>query len=555
MRIVFISLFILLMINDSWSTSQDDLGQHVVVQRSLPPDDRVITAFDSLLSKEIISFLRSYVMGQVRWEVRGHEPEHCTLVTETGQTDCQNSAASSIPWTGRLDPLWFSQTRTWKRLVEAISYATNDSSPTVYPFSIQSEVLRRGDNIAPRVVASSPYSREYALRIFLVSEWRKDDYGDMSFYVSSLQNRTKGSKYDIVLTVRPHPGRVVFWDASIPTLYRPPSMGYLEDLLSVSIQLTTSKEKFEAACKDWQELEEQKEQLLKQSFPHLSDSVGQLSLDNHLTRQFTDTEGRKVKIYDGVFEGVHLEALRSYLLSYPITNSQGYNLEQYELSDNVAWLKNFDEFDFQKSSTWDVLSQVATHATGKQRAWFPYDVSLNIVRSGDHTRLHEDCEEWEDEFTMVVYMNPDLGQGDYGETIFYNTKPLDAYSKKLYEGISLRDYDAFAAINPRFGRLVIFDGHIPHSARPPSTGYTKPRFSFAVKLAVSRKTAIIKKLREHIEDFGIPEDDLLDEIEEATFHQRDLDRSEEWLENKFRDLKHQLKEGNRRNLQRLREAL
>lgn len=194
MKTLSIALCILLVMKDCHSTSTDDLGQHIVVRESLAPDNQVVIAFDSLLSEETISSLRSFVLNHVRWEVRGHESQHCPSDIQRGEgaTDCQDSAASNIPWVGKMDPLWFSQTHTWKRLVEAASYATNGSGPALYPYHIRSEVLQRGDNIAPQAVASSPYSREYAFRIFLVPEWRMDDYGDMSFYVPSLQNRTKG---------------------------------------------------------------------------------------------------------------------------------------------------------------------------------------------------------------------------------------------------------------------------------------------------------------------------------------------------------------------------
>ena len=51
--------------------------------------------------------------------------------------------------------------------------------------------------------------------------------------------------------------------------------------------------------------------------------------------------------------------------------------------------------EFPRSGAWEVMSQVANYAAGGAKTWFPYDVSVNVVRSADHTRVHEDCEEWE----------------------------------------------------------------------------------------------------------------------------------------------------------------
>ena len=57
-------------------------------------------------------------------------------------------------------------------------------------------------------------------------------------------------------------------------------------------------------------------------------------------------------------------------------------------------------------------------------------------------------------------------------------------------------YDLFAALRPKFGRIVIFHGAIPHSARPPSTDYHGIRYSFAVKLSATEQIAKVKALRE-----------------------------------------------------------
>ena len=39
-----------------------------------------------------------------------------------------------------------------------------------------------------------------------------------------------------------------------------------------------------------------------------------------------------------------------------------------------------------------------------------------------------------------------------------------------------------AAVKPRYGRIVMFRGIIPHSARPPSPEYHGARYTFACKV-------------------------------------------------------------------------
>ena len=45
-------------------------------------------------------------------------------------------------------------------------------------------------------------------------------------------------------------------------------------------------------------------------------------------------------------------------------------------------------------------------------------------------------------------------------------------------------------VRPRYGRSVIFEGLIPHAARPPSPAFKGPRYSFAVKMAKTPARAL-----------------------------------------------------------------
>ena len=81
----------------------------------------------------------------------------------------------------------------------------------------------------------------------------------------------------------------------------------------------------------------------------------------------------------------------------------------------------------------------------------PYDMTVNHIRRTDVTIIHEDCDKDGDvEYTNLIYLNPNWNPDNHGETIF------------------LQEDDFLTAITPKFGRYVIFDGRIGHSARPSS---------------------------------------------------------------------------------------
>ena len=60
----------------------------------------------------------------------------------------------------------------------------------------------------------------------------------------------------------------------------------------------------------------------------------------------------------------------------------------------VGYLVNALQFQvesFRKTAMWprlEALCEFVSNHTG----WYPYDVALNYVRSGDHTRIHPDSE-------------------------------------------------------------------------------------------------------------------------------------------------------------------
>jgi len=98
----------------------------------------------------------------------------------------------------------------------------------------------------------------------------------------------------------------------------------------------------------------------------------------------------------------------------------------------------------------------------------PYDVHrayTNVASYGDMLFAHTDCLPDQRDLTALWYL---CGEWDIewgGETLFFD----DAG-------------EVGAAVLPKPGRLVVFDGRIRHVGRPPNRICYHPRYTFALKL-------------------------------------------------------------------------
>ena len=75
---------------------------------------------------------------------------------------------------------------------------------------------------------------DLVVRISLNKDFRKNDYGETVFY------KDDG---EILAAVYPRMGRMIVWNASIPFIFKPPAMTYVQAQFDVIVRLTTSKEK------------------------------------------------------------------------------------------------------------------------------------------------------------------------------------------------------------------------------------------------------------------------------------------------------------------------
>lgn len=94
-----------------------------------------------------------------------------------------------------------------------------------------------------------------------------------------------------------------------------------------------------------------------------------------------------------------------------------------------------------------------------------YSSYINVLRYGNSPGIHVDAPYFvEDNQTVLVYLNPVWDPQWGGETIFFD-----------------EDLDAREIVQPRPGRVLIFDGRIPHTGRPPEPKFMFNRYIIAYK--------------------------------------------------------------------------
>ena len=94
-----------------------------------------------------------------------------------------------------------------------------------------------------------------------------------------------------------------------------------------------------------------------------------------------------------------------------------------------------------------------------------YSSYVNVLRHGNSPGIHVDAPHHvESNKTVLVYMN-DVWHPEWGgETVFFD-----------------HELDAKYLVAPRPGRIVIFDGRIPHTGRTPTPKFMYNRYILAYK--------------------------------------------------------------------------
>ncbi|XP_054768909.2 uncharacterized protein LOC129276552 [Lytechinus pictus] len=412
-------------------------------------DGRPVEIFDDVLDFRLMTTLQDYSNLVAEWEF--------------------NSRDGPSPWSASLDPGPFENSLFISVMKGLVSSTMGVDRTTLKIFSISINVFRRGDHIK-LTRDNTGEEKEYSVVLYFNHYWRKNDYGELLFYEDN---------NDTFVALSPKYNRAVVWDSSVGYIMKPPSMDFKQGMMSLKMSFTMNATK-ESEVRQRRQLHfEEKAKARETLFSEMKGSKVKSIEDvaNCLTKNYTTSQGKRLYIFDGLFDADDLMKLREFVPKH----GTFYYDDSLDLdSDNVQWIAGFPIESYVQGKMWTPTQKVAEFISGTDQ-WYPYDVSCNLLRTYDHTRIHEDCEIREKEWTFLVYLTDDWSEDKYGETTFLH-----------FNGHSS---EPVISVLPRFGRVVIFEGIIPHSARPPSPIYRDSRLTFVAKLSINERAARVKSLK------------------------------------------------------------
>ncbi len=173
-------------------------------------------------------------------------------------------------------------------------------------------------------------------------------------------------------------------------------------------------------------------------------------------------EGRDVFVFDGLIEDGDLAAYAEALERAAFTRTE---FAKPETVDYKHWASEMPLANLVRLPLWPATESALGHARPGE-TYQPYRAYTNYAAYGDMLYTHVDCGPEQRGITALWFLStrwePEWG----GETMFFD-----------------KSGDAMFCASPRPGRLVLFDGAIPHVGRPPSRICFAPRYSFAVKFS------------------------------------------------------------------------
>lgn len=372
------------------------------------------------------------------------------------------------PWTSQLNATAF-QLSAVNTAFQALVDNLKQTSKKYYAYEVKINILRRGDFVD--LVEGSSDGDEIFLLYFMRQEWKVNHYGELLLY----------NGQEIVSSVKPAFNRAVLWNSSLGYISKPPSMNCKDSLYLVTVKYTSDLQKVALYEKERQQYKEKKrlaESKMVESLVDMTDSYENLKVEDHFFKKYITENNKKIFVFDDMFSPKDLVILKEYVEHY---GEYYFDDSLDEGNDNVQWISALNIEPFTQTRLWKTVQKVAKFVSGGHLEWFPYDIACNNIRSFDSTQNHQDCEYDEEEWTFLLYITPNLTLESGGETAFYTDSETNEY---------------VISVTPKFGRAVIFEGIIPHSARPPSSLFPGPRFTFAVKLSLKPWIAWKKTLKQ-----------------------------------------------------------
>jgi SM-20-related protein len=172
-------------------------------------------------------------------------------------------------------------------------------------------------------------------------------------------------------------------------------------------------------------------------------------------------EGRDVFVFDGLIADSELGQYTEALGRAAFTRTE---FAKPETVDYKHWASEMPLANLIKLPLWPLTERAVAHARPGE-AYTAYRAYTNYAAFGDMLYTHTDCTPDQRGLTALWFLSTPWEPEWGGETMFFDASG-----------------DAMFCTSPRPGRLVLFDGAIPHVGRPPSRICYAPRYSFAIKL-------------------------------------------------------------------------
>ncbi|HXY98036.1 MAG TPA: 2OG-Fe(II) oxygenase [Steroidobacteraceae bacterium] len=172
-------------------------------------------------------------------------------------------------------------------------------------------------------------------------------------------------------------------------------------------------------------------------------------------------DGREVRVYDGLLKANDLHGLTAALQNGPFTRTE------FARPDTRAFLHWVLTISIDAATQLPVYQPTlaAAEEFAGQTAHRIYRCYCNHAAYGDMLFTHTDCAPGAGELTALWFITPEWNPEWGGETLFFDSS-----------------MDAQVAVSPRPGRLVLFDGSLPHVGRPPNRICYVSRYTLAYKL-------------------------------------------------------------------------
>jgi len=434
----------------------------------------------SFTSEDVIVKDRLFTVGEIRGlrTLLSHEETMWTFQQrkdsdiERPEAKMQAPEDSCYRWSTKLTPASFMESSAWRKLSKTLSLDLSVKGDSRI-LSVEGQINIKASHMCSRQFSSNDSNINSVVAvIFLVENWRRNSYGELVVY----------DKGEILKAVHPKQGRLVIFPANLEHVIKPPAIDLSGRLYVMTAHILLSDEKKQTNTVSTKEDDAVKKypsfRLLTKADTSPRERV---DIKQFITRNFTTIDGRYIVVFDDILPAKELDALMETVLN------SGYNdnAAGEDSADNVQWIMGFEVDDFIQTSMWQLVTQIVATVSGK-KGYYPYDIGLNNIQSADSTTIHRDCQLDENEFTLLIYLNQNWTENHHGETVFFS---------------DMEGSEIIFALRPKYGRVAIFHGTIPHSARPPPFTFTGARLSFAVKMSPSKEIAERKAMSIEAEVF------------------------------------------------------